>query len=649
MKFVLCSILTFLLFSSTGLALYPFKEVCSSSCGQLKNIHPPFRLKGDASYCGDPEYELICDQNHTILNLSFGKYYVASISYNPNELQVVDVGLTSGVCRFPLGSITPRTIKNSKRYELISPHWASFVNCVDGIQDDTNYRPVPCLHKNSSFVYVVSGYEVKELKPSCGFSAMIPTDSFMNKSLNEDVFQLLQRGFIISWIGDSKTFGYCFAAYFRASTSVFNSGGIYQSIVYIILLEIGFVECVYESKDPSGLPLAIAFILALNLFLFTLVGRFIFAPICMGVFIRYQYFHMLVPVNAIEKFLRTQKPLTPTRYAYTEISTITNHFKEKLGQGGFGSVFKGKLPNGQLVAVKMLGNSNCNGEDFINEVSTIGRIHHKNIVQLLGYCSDGSKRALVYEYMPKGSLDKYIFSSSNGTSRHTFTWEERKEISLGVAQGIDYLHRGCDMKIVHFDIKPQNILLDEFFNPKVSDFGLARLYPKENSIVSISVARGTIGYIAPELISRNFGVISHKSDVYSYGMLLLEIAGGRRNVNLQADDSSQIYYPSWIYDRIDQREKLVVCEITEIGEADRELLGEINEVERQLCKVGLWCIQMQPQNRPSMSKVVEMLESDAENLPMPPKPFFSSIVSTPAEQFYMDSSVSELSIISEQD
>ena len=383
--------------------------------------------------------------------------------------------------------------------------------------------------------------------------------------------------------------------------------------------------------------------------MFTLLGRFIFAPLCIWAFIIYQYFHILVPIDAIEKFLQSQQPLTPTRYAYSEITTITSHFKEKLGQGGFGSVFKGKLPGGQLVAAKMLSNSILNGEEFINEVATIGRIHHKNIVQLIGYCSEGSRRGLVYEYMPNGSLDKYIFSPSNRTDQRAFTWDKLNQIALGVARGIDYLHRGCDMKILHFDIKPQNILLDQDFNPKVSDFGLAKLYPKDYSIVSISIARGTIGYIAPELVSRNFGGISHKSDVYSYGMLLLEIAGGRRNVNLRADHSSQIYYPSWIYDRLNQREHVVLDNSIDIGEAERRLFTEIEDVERKLSKVGLWCIQMQPQNRPSMSKVIEMLEAEVDTMPMPPKPFYSSPQLTPAEQLCLDSSGSELSIISEHE
>nr|CAD1838242.1 unnamed protein product [Ananas comosus var. bracteatus] len=345
-------------------------------------------------------------------------------------------------------------------------------------------------------------------------------------------------------------------------------------------------------------------------------------------------------IDIIEKFLRNQEMLLPMRLSFTDIIAITGHFREKLGQGGFGSVFKGTLLSSQHAAVKMLENSKFNGEDFINEVSTIGSIHHVNIVRLIGFCSEGSKRALVYEFMPNGSLDKYIFSTKE-TGHRPFSWDKLNDIALGIARGIDYLHRGCDMQILHFDIKPHNILLDQNFIPKVSDFGLARLYPKDYSLVSISAARGTIGYIAPELISRNFGVISYKSDVYSFGMLLMEMAGGRRNVDPKMEDASQVYYPSWIYDRLAENEGLEID--------NRHIEIEIHDVEQKLCKVGLWCIQMRASNRPSMERVVEMLEGDADGLQMPPRPFLSSPPLSSLRLSSMNSISGELSIISEQE
>ncbi|KAJ6795597.1 LEAF RUST 10 DISEASE-RESISTANCE LOCUS RECEPTOR-LIKE PROTEIN KINASE-like 2.5 [Iris pallida] len=646
-KLVLCFILSFLLFSSPGLALY--REICSSSCGRIQHIRWPFRLKGDPHYCGNPKYELVCDAgtNSTVLSMSSRKYYVTRLSYDPNELRIVDTDLASGKCRLPLASISPRIVREDGRYELSSTDWASFVNCTTGTIRQDTYHQVPCL--NQSSIYVTSGYQVKDLVPSCGFLATTPTIGSINKSSNTDhMFELLKMGFTISWIRTPKTFGYCFRAYLSSAKYVAN-GGLYQMMVDIVLLELGFCKCVYESKDVSNLPIALAFVMALNFILIALVGRLILAPLCVWAFLGLEFYKTYLSLDAIEKFLQNQPPLAPRRYAYKDIASFTNHFKERIGQGGFGMVFRGKLPHGQPVAVKMLKSSRCtDGEEFISEVATIGRIHHVNVVRLLGFCSEGSKRALVYEYLPKGSLDKYIFSASSSTATETprrFTWEKLNDIALGVARGIDYLHRGCDMRILHFDIKPHNILLDDDFTPKVSDFGLAKLYPKDYSVVSLSVARGTIGYIAPELVSRSFGVISHKSDVYSYGMLLLEMAGGRRNVNPAAENSSEMYYPSWIYDRLNQREGLV-------GTGDRPFVERrqpINDVERRLCKVGLWCIQMKPSDRPAMSNVLEMLEADVQALPMPPKPFFSSSPEPDfLDQSWSDSSVSESSIIEEE-
>jgi serine/threonine protein kinase len=292
----------------------------------------------------------------------------------------------------------------------------------------------------------------------------------------------------------------------------------------------------------------------------------------------------------------------PTRYAFTDIIAVTNRFRDKLGQGGYGSVYKGVvLPGSVHIAVKMLeGNSNCNGEDFISEVSTIGRINHVNVVRLDGFCAEEIRRALVYEYMPHGSLDKYIFSAEK-----SFSWDKLNEIALGIARGINYLHQGCDMQILHFDIKPHNILVDNNFVPKVTDFGLAKLYPRGESFVPLSALRGTIGYIAPEMISGSFGVISSKSDVYSFRMLLLEMAGGRRNADPDVGTSSLGYYPAWVYDQLTRRD---VGEISPVA--------NMHELEKKLCVVGLCCIQMKSRIRPTMSEVIEMLEAGADSLQM---------------------------------
>jgi serine/threonine protein kinase len=201
----------------------------------------------------------------------------------------------------------------------------------------------------------------------------------------------------------------------------------------------------------------------------------------------------------IENFLADYKALKPARYTYADIKRITDEFKDKLGQGAYGTVFKGKLSDEIFVAVKILNNSTGNGEEFINEVATMGKIHHVNVIRLVGYCADGFRRALVYDYLPNESLEKFVSSEHGETS--SLSWERLQDIALGMAKGIEYLHQGCDQRILHFDIKPHNILLDDHFNPKISDFGLAKLCSKDQSAVSMTTARGTMGYIAPEVFS----------------------------------------------------------------------------------------------------------------------------------------------------
>ncbi|KAF3947141.1 hypothetical protein CMV_026687 [Castanea mollissima] len=314
--------------------------------------------------------------------------------------------------------------------------------------------------------------------------------------------------------------------------------------------------------------------------------------------------------DAVEIFLQSHNNLMPIRYSYSQIK-MTKCFKEKLGEGGFGSVCQGKLQSGHLVAIKMLGKSKGNGQDFINEVATIGRIHHENVVQLIGYCVEGLKRALIYEFMPNGSLDKYIFSQEGNIP---LSIEKTYNISLGVAHGIEYLHRGCDMQILHFDIKPHNILLDENFIPKVADFGLAKLYPIDDSIVSLIAARGTLGYIAPKLFYKNIGAVSYKANVYSFGMLLLETASKRKNLNAFVEHSSQIYFPTWVYGQFNEGNDIEMEDAAE----------EEEKTVKKMIIVALWCIQMKPSDRPSMNKVVEMLEGEVECLQMPSKPFLLS-------------------------
>jgi serine/threonine protein kinase len=324
----------------------------------------------------------------------------------------------------------------------------------------------------------------------------------------------------------------------------------------------------------------------------------------------------------VEAFLRNNGPLAIRRYSYSDIKNMTNLFRDKLGEGGFGGVYKGKLQDGCIVAVKVLKESRGNGEEFINEVASISRTSYVNIVTLMGFCFEGSKRVLIYEFMPNGSLEKFIYKENHSKADCRLEWETIHKIALGIARGLEYLHRGCNTGILHFDIKPHNILLDENFCPKISDFGLAKICAKEESNISMLGARGTAGYVAPELISRNFGRVSHRSDVYSYGMMVSEMVGGRKNIDIEVDRTSELFFPHWIYKRLELDEEL-------------GLHGLMNEEDKESAKkmiiVSLWCIQTNPSNRPSMSGVVDMLKGSLNSLQIPPKPFLSSPPRSPAD------------------
>ncbi|MED6194692.1 hypothetical protein PIB30_030881, partial [Stylosanthes scabra] len=275
-----------------------------------------------------------------------------------------------------------------------------------------------------------------------------------------------------------------------------------------------------------------------------LTGAAFFVAILGSLYVIYSYYRNKgEDERRVETFLKDYEALNPTRFSYADIKRITKQFKDKLGEGAHGAVYKGKLSNQIIVAVKILNTTEGDGEEFINEVGTMAKIHHVNVVRLLGYCADGFHRALVYHFFPKGNLESFIAPSDNESF---LGWNKMHQIALGIAKGIEYLHQGCDQRILHFDINPRNVLLDESFTPKISDFGLAKLCSKNRSTVSMTAARGTLGYMAPEVFSRNFGNVSYKSDIYSYGMLLLEMVGGRKNTN-ENQENFQVLYPDWIH------------------------------------------------------------------------------------------------------
>ncbi|XP_050231107.1 G-type lectin S-receptor-like serine/threonine-protein kinase At5g35370 [Mercurialis annua] len=304
-------------------------------------------------------------------------------------------------------------------------------------------------------------------------------------------------------------------------------------------------------------------------------------------------------------------PGLPQRFDYEELELATENFKTKIGSGGFGSVYKGIFPDKSIVAVKKLTNLGVQGKkDFCTEIAIIGSIHHVNLVKLRGFCAQGRQRLLVYEYMNRGSLDRTLFG--NGP---ILEWQERFDIALGTARGLSYLHTGCDHKIIHCDVKPENILLHDHFQAKLSDFGLSKLLsPEESSL--FTTMRGTRGYLAPEWLTNS--AISEKTDVYSFGMVLLELVSGRKNCLTRSQSHSKdnshsgggstsslvselSYFPLFALEMHEQGKYLELADPRLEGRVKRE------EVEKLVC-IALCCVHEEPSLRPNMVSVVGMLE-----------------------------------------
>ncbi|XP_007052345.2 PREDICTED: rust resistance kinase Lr10 isoform X1 [Theobroma cacao] len=527
------------------------------------SVRFPFWLKDrQPESCGYPGFALSCSKrNETLIEIPYsGQFVVADIDYEYQNIYISD----------PKGCMARRLMTlnvTSSPFMISGALHFILLNC-SSITGRPELLPLDCLSSSNHLVYAVnaSTYMSLDLLSSCHFTADVTSSlNFSHKAFMPSFYDLTLGWEIAGCdIGCRVRGGEC-----RLKGN--NSLEVECSIEHLPA---------YKSS-PSE---------AWNMIIRVSIGI------------------LIIPLPVTLTILY----LIRSRRSQADVQKMTNEFRKKLGQGGYGSVFKGELENGVPVAVKLLDNSKGNGEDFTNEISIIGRIHHVNVVRLFGYSADESEQALVYEFMPNKSLDKFIFPANS--NRPELSWGKLQQIAIGVAKGIEYLHQGCNQRILHFDIKPQNILLDIDFNPKISDFGLAKLFPKKESVVSITAVRGTTGYIAPEVyFSGNIGNVSYKTDVYSYGMLLFEMVGSKRNKDLTVGNTSQVYFPQWVYNRLANGEDLGIKEEKE-GDAD---------IAKKLSVVAIWCVQWDPSNRPSMSTVIQMLEGRTRSLPLPPDPFAS--------------------------
>nr|XP_011468853.1 PREDICTED: cysteine-rich receptor-like protein kinase 10 isoform X2 [Fragaria vesca subsp. vesca] len=326
----------------------------------------------------------------------------------------------------------------------------------------------------------------------------------------------------------------------------------------------------------------------------------------------------------LSRFFRLSSRITRNRsekgeFSYASIMVATQNFSEdkKIGLGGFGAVYKGKLVTGQGIAVKRLSSTSNQGDlEFKNEVRFLRELQHRNIIQLLGFCIHGVERVLIYEYMDNGSLNTHLFGSSSDL---LLDWNKRFNIIEGIAQGLVYLHKYSRLRVIHTDMKTSNILLDAQMNPKITDFGIAKSIADDEETVMTNTIWGTLGYMPPEY--QMTGILSMKTDVYSYGVLMLEIISGNKNRkadgNYLVEDAWQLWQKGAGLELVDPKLEA----------------SSINEDQLLRCiHVGLLCTELNEDDRPTISDVISMLTNETVPLPKPTMPAFSR----PASSCFMN-------------
>ncbi|XP_057489469.1 uncharacterized protein LOC130775367 [Actinidia eriantha] len=587
---------------------------CSRSypCANIPDIPYPFWGGDKPEYCGNPSFELNCQGEAPNITIQSWPYRVLSINNATFTLNVAQEEFWNNNCPAELHNAT-----------LDATHFQYAPNTEDlMLYYGCSLIPIPnqfnCSENQiTTFGIYVTANLASQITPSgnCSNGVRVRVNQTAAAALagnaSGNITQVLNSGFGLVWEANNNDCQSCVGSGGRCGTDYTRPGSLVcycSDGPYLISCNSTKISSGSNDSEPM-----LKFLIVYS------VGGILLSTMIVGYFTRRRttLFNKEVAlmkkvradVQNVEGFLSHYESLAPKQYKYSDLHNMTNSFKDKLGQGAYGVVYKGKLSDGRLVAVKILSETKGNGEEFINEVASISRTSHVNVVALLGFCFERNRRALVYEFMAKGSLDKFIYDDDCQLELKTLY-----QIAIDTARGLEYLHRGCSTRIVHFDIKPQNILLDEDFSPKISDFGLAQLCQRKESIISMMGARGTAGYIAPEVFSRAFGRVSHKSDVYSYGMLVLEMIGAREKVG-GVSQTSEIYFPDWIYEHLERGRDLTLRGVNTTEE---------EETTRKMILVGLWCIQTNPLDRPRMSRVVEMLEGSLESLQIPPKPILFS-------------------------
>ncbi|PHU23229.1 hypothetical protein BC332_08336 [Capsicum chinense] len=487
-------------------------------------MHNQKRLKADPPNCGYPGYELDCQKNRVVISLNSKKYYVLEINYHEYLIKAIDPGLehqTRNCTSLP--DYVNRSVPSTSTFARVLTPQYQYQQSGTAVTVAYHDRNVPIIYVNC-LAPVNSSHYVETTFCNSTSSNSSQSHSYVTIGQDMSISDLAENRSVqmVAWSlshglsGDNTSLSNIHAALTYGFELSWKYSFLCRECEGTCFAEGGGYSC-NRCKDEMFFSRHSSF---LSLW-------FLFGLVFLTALVVYKWRRQhLSMYQSIEDFLQIQTNLFTIKYSYSEIRKMTNKFKEKLGEGAYGTVFKGKLRSGPFVAVKVMHKYMTSGQEFIGEVSTIGRIHHVNVEQLIGFCVEGSKRALVYEFM-----------------------------------------------------------LNE---------------------------RGTVGYMAPELFYKNIGGVSYKADVYSYGMLLMEMAGRRKNTSPFEDHLSQIYFPTWVYDQFNDGNDIEM----HASEEDRRFV-------KKMMIVALWCIQMKPADRPAMNKVVEMLEGDVELLQMPPRPFIA--------------------------
>ncbi|XP_043719468.1 LEAF RUST 10 DISEASE-RESISTANCE LOCUS RECEPTOR-LIKE PROTEIN KINASE-like 2.1 [Telopea speciosissima] len=636
-----------IVFSANNSVISSYYAQCSpSTCGR-SILQFPFGLNSlcrgayETTHCNNQTVFLTDDENprfryKLLQNLTHDVY-------SNNSVRIVDVALLG--CG-PIPDFSGQT-SNSMKWLTVGALYLSsdsyrvvtYFNCSQEPDTETlkQLTKAPCLEcaettSSNNLCYYYDGY-LDQVSNCRVYKAIIPVEVLNNVTAVGNPRRVLQQGFTVVWDNncnsctekDDGRCGYLNQDRRRGNEVCFCRDGVHTnncSDGQLIKL-----DGVYQHRQKNwilhliiglgiglGGGLAVASILYVYLDRKRKQRRRLLNGQDEQVLNRYLQGDYTTPAS-VETFLLNYTSGRPTRFSFKQLKKYTNNFNHKLGQGGFGSVFKGELPNGFPIAVKLIDETDHSEVQFLNEVLTIGKIHHNHLVRLLGYSFEQSKQALVYEFMKNGSLDKYIHGK-NEDAVEKLSWCQLVDIAIGTAKGLAYLHEECRIRILHCDIKPHNILLDDKFQPKVADFGLAQVLNREKSHASLAHGAGTPGYAAPEMWWTSCGPVTDKSDVYSFGMVILEMVGKRRNFKRDVSKSSEMYFPEWVY----KHHVMNVSEGGNVGSKWHECQGiEEEEMGRRMELIGLWCIQFHQSRRPSMRRVIEMLEGNME-IPIPPSP-----------------------------